>query len=86
MHVPAVNAGPFILDHTAFEDEIVLKLDCEGSEYDLLANLLYEPNAMKRIQRIFVEWHRIGSQISHSAQELSDAYGRAGKPLENWMF
>ncbi len=86
VYVSTVNAGPFILDHTGFDDEIVLKLDCEGSEYNILAALLYEPNAIKRLRQIFVEWHRIGSKPSHSTQELRDAYQGAGKVLENWMF
>ncbi len=86
LHVPAVNAGPFILDHTGFDDEIVLKLDCEGSEYGLLAALLYEPNAMNRIRQIFVEWHRIGTSPAYKADELDELYQKAGKRLEAWMF
>lgn len=38
------------------DSEIVMKIDCEGSEYDVVESL-YDKNILKRISAIMIEWH-----------------------------
>ncbi len=42
--------------------KIVLKMDCEGSEYEILENL-YNSYLLKRIHIIILEWHDLGAEI-----------------------
>ena len=38
-------------------EPVVLKLDCEGNEYELLEHLI-ERGAVSRLSRILIEWHK----------------------------
>jgi FkbM family methyltransferase len=82
----SIEIGSFIFGNTAPDDEIVLKLDCEGSEYEILQELLTDDEARGRVKQVYVEWHHIGATPGMSSQQLSEEYGRKGLPLENWMF
>lgn len=39
------------------EDEIVLKIDIEGKEYDVLEKLLNSGILKERVKKLYVEWH-----------------------------
>ena len=52
--VPCVDLAAFI--HRLPNDEIVLKLDCEGSEYALLEHL-HRLGVDRRLALVLVEWH-----------------------------
>ena len=53
--VPCFDLAKFV--KCLGRDEIVLKLDVEGAEYQLLGHLI-RTGADKRLDRILVEWHR----------------------------
>jgi len=77
----------FILTQTAPGEQIVLKLDSEGSEYATLLALLANPEALARVTEIHVEWHGIKpGDRREQAGILDYAYRQAGKPLRQWMF
>ena len=46
----------------------LLKLDCEGSEYEILMDC--QPDALRRVKRIVGEYHE-GEQINGTGQQLS---------------
>lgn len=54
VRVPCIDLARFIRELP--EDEIVLKLDAEGAEYELLEHLL-ETGEIKRVSRLLIEWH-----------------------------
>jgi len=54
--VIATDLGRFIVQACGTAESIDLHLDCEGSEYRLLAHLV-GTGAMDRITRLSVEWH-----------------------------
>lgn len=56
--VACVDLAQFIKD-LPDEEEIVLKIDAEGAEYDLLDHLI-EQEADKRLALAWVEWHNFG--------------------------
>jgi FkbM family methyltransferase len=85
--VYAAGITDMILGATKPGDKIVLKLDCEGSEYDLLGALIRNAQALERVARILVEWHTIRPGGSLEQQnDLIRQYSAIGKPLEQWMF
>lgn len=86
LHGAVFDIVDFILAHTAREDRILLKLDCEGSEYDLLARLLESEAAVARIDMILVEWHTIAPEPAINQHGLKHLYEHAGIPLGEWTF
>jgi len=58
--------------------EIVLKLDCEGSEYDILESFISRP--LSQVKEIRVEWHQTGS-IHISREEIEQ---KCPVPLIPW--
>ncbi len=80
-----VPLADFILTNTSPGDEIVLKLDCEGSEYAALRNLLDSEDALKRCTRIFVEWHDT-KKADEVPAEFEQAFEARGRKIEKWDF
>lgn len=54
-----VSLPEFILEATQPEDEIMLDIDAEGSEYAMLEALIQNPEALKRVKEMIVEFHHI---------------------------
>lgn len=81
----SVPLGEFISNHTSDGDNVVLKLDCEGSEYDALRNLIQYPKALHRCSRIMVEWHKTGRD-QDDIHALKTILENVGHKLEAWNF
>lgn len=75
-----------IIGLTQPKDEIVLDIDCEGCEYGLLQSLLLRMDAMERVRRIIVEFHKIsetgGDKETSERARLIRAFDAFGCPLE----
>ena len=56
INVETINFSKYILDNFQKTDEIILKIDIEGEEYNLL-NHMIETGAIKYINKLFCEWH-----------------------------
>ncbi len=56
--VRAVNFSKYLEQNFKISDNIVVKIDIEGYEYDLLEHLI-ETNNIKYINKIYCEWHPI---------------------------
>lgn len=54
--VPCIDLAKFLDGLLASGQSVVLKLDCEGSEYALLADLRNR-DVLDRLDRVLVEWH-----------------------------
>lgn len=68
-------------------DSIILKLDCEGSEFSILEKLLKFPSALARLAEIHVEFHHIKEGGSEDeSNKLLRAYAARGIELKRWMF
>lgn len=82
-----ISLAAFIVANTDARDEVTLKLDCEGTEYFVLNELLARPEAFARCRRIMVEFHILGDEAeSNGARDvLCAAYAGAGIVLEPWM-
>jgi len=69
------------------KDRIVLKLDCEGSEFSILLKLLKDPIILPRVVEIFVEFHHIERGGSHVERDaIIKSYAARGIVLHQWMY
>lgn len=57
INVNCIDLSKFIIDNFEEKDNVILKLDVEGAEYDILPYLINNFECMKRIDSLFVEWH-----------------------------
>lgn len=60
--------------------DIILKLDCEGSEYDLLEAILAD-GLDERIQLLYVEWH---GDSTHLTQRRTSLEQNLRCPIQEW--
>lgn len=59
---------------------IVLKLDCEGSEYELLPHLI-DCNVTRKLEKVHVEWHN-----TKNAKGRAEIEAHFGDRLEEWRW
>jgi FkbM family methyltransferase len=76
--VPCFDLARFIDDLPG--GPVILKLDCEGAEFDLLEHLI-ERNVDARLDRLLVEWHPIGEGKRRHAIEMALTC-----PYEQWRW
>lgn len=78
------SASDFIFTFTKPEDKIHMKLDCEGSEYGILKSLFRTPDAFKRIEKLFVEWHSVPGYEDNVRVEMARECDHLGHPVHDW--
>jgi FkbM family methyltransferase len=83
--VKTVTISNFIEYCTEPNDKIVIKLDCEGSEYSILLELLSNEQLLNRIEKIMVEWHR-PVPPGVSIEDLKERFKLVKLPLEDWPY
>ncbi len=59
--VDIVNAADFIKEKIEDGKNIIIKMDCEGSEYNIM-NLLNQKKLIRRINAFIIEWHDFGAE------------------------
>ena len=85
VQIITARCSDIILNHIGPEDRALVKLDCEGSEYGILNDLLESPAALAKITRILVEWHGSELRNQEEDQRLMLRFAALGKPLERWV-
>ncbi len=65
------------------EDEVILKIDAEGSEYELLDHLI-DKGVDKRLSLVWVEWHDFG--VDSPAARRSAIERRIACPMDEWLW
>lgn len=87
MMAATIPLSSFIVLKTDPTDEITVKLDCEGTEYSMLKDLLKLEDARSRIKKLMVEWHIVpGIDYVKEGQELKEEFARCGRPIEGWGY
>lgn len=81
---PVVSLPEFILRHTASEDVIELKLDCEGGEFTALPALLTSP-ALNRVKSIRTEFHNNGTGWDTKMNQIKADYAAVGRLIQDWL-
>ena len=54
--IKSINFDRYIKENFNKEDEIILKLDIEGAEYEVLEHMI-ENGSIRYINKLFIEWH-----------------------------
>lgn len=54
--VPTVCFSEFLDKHTAYADQVIVKMDIEGSEFPTLTNMIMN-NTHTLIKSMYIEWH-----------------------------
>ncbi len=74
-----------ILKKFSYDDYIVVKMDIEGSEYEVCRRLL-ETEDLVKINKMFVEWHVgiVGSESHESTNDLKHKIRSYGVELHDW--
>lgn len=66
-------------------EDCVLKLDAEGSEYEILERLI-ETNKLKFIKRLYLEWHttKMTTDYTQRQSEIEAYLKKAGVEVREW--
>lgn len=79
--VPVVDLSRWLRETVRPEDDVTLKVDIEGAEYDLLEKLLAD-GTIALVDRLYCEWHRHKVPIAEGRQEaLVERLVKAGYPM-----
>lgn len=54
--VPCIDFSKWIMDTFSKDDNIILKLDIEGAEYDVLKKM-FKDKSIDYIKKLYVDWH-----------------------------
>lgn len=54
--VECIDIAEFIRDNFSSNDDIIMKLNCEGAEYEIITHL-NKHNLINRISKWYVQWH-----------------------------
>lgn len=65
------------------DEEIILKMDCEGSEYELLEHLMFK-GVDERLSLAWIEWHPRG--VPDPAERRASIERRLRCPLDEWLW
>lgn len=70
------------------DDEIIIKMDIEGSEFIVLRRLLEDYRCCKRVKKIFIEWHDcyMKNESEETRNDIITRLSNLGIQLmNNWM-
>jgi FkbM family methyltransferase len=85
--VPCIDFSQFIKDNFSKEDNIIVKMDIEGSEYATLEKMLAD-GTLEYLNHISVEWHSRfftnQDEMRDKENMLIDAMQKLGVNLESW--
>ena len=82
MRVKCLDLARFILELP--KDEIALKMDAEGAEYEILEHLI-ATGANEMLSLVWLEWHPAGAPVNSRPDERRDAIEEGlGCELHQW--
>lgn len=87
LHVSVISICDFLNFYTKEGDEVTIKLDCEGSEYDILGKLfMHGKQFVPRIKKIYLELHTTEHNKPKNAEPLIHGLQQMGITIEKWNF
>jgi len=69
--VPCIDFSRWVRERFTPDDYVVLKLDIEGSEYEVLEKMINE-GSIKLISKLYIEWHPALRRLSEDTQVVQD--------------
>jgi FkbM family methyltransferase len=84
IRVSSVSLSKFIFENFKDSDNIILKIDIEGAEYEVLNDLI-KTGAIKYVKQLFGEWHhkKIGLPVEQHTKLVSDL-SSCGLRMREW--
>lgn len=83
--VESIDISQWILDNFSKDDFIVLKMDIEGSEYQVLPKMIKD-GSIGYINHAFIEWHDwVMPEYSSKTSELMNALRESNVQLGGWV-
>ena len=71
--VQALDLSAWILQNFSEKDEIILKMDIEGSEYSVLEKMI-DDSSIDFINQLWIEFHPKKSNISKNRHDILNKY------------
>jgi len=81
IYVECIDLSEWIINSFNIKDEIILKLDVEGAEYEIL-NKMINDNSLNFISELYVEWH--WKKIGMSAEDHNNFISNIKIPITGW--
>jgi FkbM family methyltransferase len=86
--VPCIDLSQFIIENFSKDDNIIIKMDIEGSEYDTLEKMI-ETGAIEYVNTLVVEWHSRyftnKDEILEREKKISEKIKNSNILLETWV-
>ncbi len=79
-----VNVVDFMLLAIPEGGKAVLKIDCEGAEYEIMGAIMASPPAISRIERVLIEYHGLERHETDLRLRLSKEFLRLNIPVSEW--
>lgn len=81
-----MDIGYFVEFNIMGEDTVVIKIDAEGSEFEILERILEYPTIHPKIEKVMVEWHGIGTKEGKDEhhRSIQERLKAAGILEEGW--
>ena len=57
LSVQCIDFPQFLIDNFSKKDNVIVKIDVEGAEYDILPQMVNNSSCMERVGSLFIEWH-----------------------------
>lgn len=86
--VQSIDLGEWITSNFSKDDEIILKIDIEGAEYEVIEHLM-DTRVDDYINHWFVEWHKAGKLVNVNSDYIDRVRTRfddAGYNFTDWSF
>ena len=79
-----VSLSSFIEIESTRYDEIILKLDIEGAEYEVLQDMI-NTGAIKKVTKLMIEWHYNKVGVSEEVHDsINNELKRLNVEIEEW--
>ncbi len=79
-----VNVVDFMLLAIPEGEKVVLKIDCEGAEYEIMVAIMASPPALSRIERVLIEYHGLEHHETDLRLRLSKEFLRLNISVSEW--
>jgi FkbM family methyltransferase len=79
--IEAIDFSKWLMNTFSKSDEIILKMDIEGAEYEVL-NKMIKDGAMSYINELWIEWH--WRKIKLSEDVHNDLVKKINVPMKKW--
>ena len=71
VNVPCIDFSKWVNERFTLDDYVILKLDIEGSEYEVLQKMI-DDGSIKLISKLYIEWHPALRTLSEDTMAVQE--------------